>query len=207
MLDVVTLPNGAFAENCYLVFDPGHPETVIVDPGEETGLFLAEASRRGRTISAIWLTHAHIDHIQGVAEIKEATGAPVHLHPADRQLYDRLPEQGLWLGLRLERPPAPDAELAHGQSLSLGGSRLEVRHAPGHTEGHVVFVAETFVLGGDVLFQGSIGRTDLPGGHHDTLIASIHRELLTLPDGMVVYPGHGPSTTIGVERKSNPFLT
>jgi glyoxylase-like metal-dependent hydrolase (beta-lactamase superfamily II) len=206
MLDVVTLPNGAFAENCYLVFDPSAAETVIVDPGEEAGRFLAEASRRGRAISSIWLTHAHIDHIQGVAAIKEATGAPILLHPADRPLYDRLPEQGLWLGLRLERPPAPDANLSHGQSLSIGGSRLEVRHAPGHTEGHVVFVADTFVLGGDVLFQGSIGRTDLPGGDHETLMSSIHRELLTLPDGLVVHPGHGPSTTIGAERRTNPFL-
>ena len=206
MLEVVTLPNGAFAENCYLVFDPDHADTILVDPGEDTDRFLAEVSRRGRAISAIWLTHAHIDHIQGVAVIREATGAPVSLHPADRGLYDRLPEQGLWLGLRLLPPPPPDAALAHGQSLPVGASRFEVRHAPGHTEGHVVFVGESFVLGGDVLFQGSIGRTDLPGGHHDTLIASIRRELLTLPDEMVVYPGHGPATTIGAERKGNPFL-
>lgn len=206
-LHVVPIPNGSFAENCYLVYDAEHPETILVDPGEEAERFLAEAARRSRSISAIWLTHAHIDHIQGVAEIREATGAPIHLHPADRTLYDALPEQGLWLGLRLVKPPPPDHPLAHGQALRIGGARFEVRHAPGHTPGHVCFVGEGLVLGGDVLFRGSIGRSDLPGGDFETLLESIRRELLSLPDSTIVHPGHGEATIIGNERTTNPFLT
>jgi glyoxylase-like metal-dependent hydrolase (beta-lactamase superfamily II) len=179
---------------------------VLVDPGEEPERFLAEAARRERRIAAIWLTHAHLDHILGVARIQAVTGAPIYLHPDDRQLYDELPQQGQWLGIRANRPPAPDVALAHGQRLPIGGVEVEVRHAPGHSRGHVCFVAPGAVLCGDVLFQGSIGRTDLPGGDFATLIASIRRELLSLPDATVVYPGHGAPTTIGRERADNPFL-
>jgi glyoxylase-like metal-dependent hydrolase (beta-lactamase superfamily II) len=206
-LEIVPIPNGQFAENCYLVYDPAHPETVLVDPGEEPERFLAEARRLGRAIGAIWITHAHVDHISGVATVREETGAPVHLHPDDLPLYQNLPQQGLWFGLRLSAPPAPEVALRHGQRLRVGGVELEVRHSPGHSPGHVCFVAPGVVLGGDVLFEGSIGRTDLPGGDYDTLIASIRRELLTLPDATVVHPGHGPATTIGRERRTNPFLT
>ena len=206
-LEIVPIPNGQFAENCYLVYDPAHAETVLVDPGEEPERFLAEARRLGRTIGAIWITHAHVDHISGVAAVREQTGAPVHLHPDDLPLYENLAQQGLWFGLRLSAPPAPEVALRHGQRLRVGGVELEVRHTPGHSPGHVCFVAPGVVLGGDVLFEGSIGRTDLPGGDYDTLIASIRRELLPLPDATVVHPGHGPATTIGRERRTNPFLT
>ena len=205
-LEVVPITNGSFAENCYLVYDPAHPETILVDPGEEAERFLVEADRWNRRISAIWLTHAHVDHIQGVAEVRAATGAPIHLHPADRELYDGLPQQGLWLGLHLAKPPPPDHSLANREQLRIGAETFEVRHVPGHSPGHVCFVGEGMVLGGDVLFEGSIGRTDLPGGDYDTLIASIRRELLSLPDDTIVYPGHGEPTTIGRERTSNPFL-
>ncbi len=206
MLEVVPIPNGQFAENCYLLWDPSAPETVIVDPGEEPERFLAAAAARDRVISAIWLTHAHLDHIQGVGDVRAATGAPVYLHPADRELYQSLPQQGLWFGQRLPAPPAPDHWLAHGQRLPLGRVEFEVRHTPGHSPGHVCFVGPGTVLAGDVLFEGSIGRSDLPGGDFETLLASIRRELLTLPDDTVVHPGHGPATTIGRERRSNPFL-
>lgn len=205
-LEIVPLPNGGFAENCYLVFDPTHPDTVLVDPGEETDRFLAEARQRDRTIGAIWLTHAHVDHIVGVAAIREATHAPIYLHPADLPLYRQLPEQGLWLGVRLPAPPAPDRLLQDRDQLRIGTVTVEVRHVPGHTPGHVCFVAPGAVLAGDVLFQGSIGRTDLPGGDTATLLASIRRELLVLPDDTIVYPGHGPPTTVGAERRTNPFL-
>jgi glyoxylase-like metal-dependent hydrolase (beta-lactamase superfamily II) len=179
---------------------------VLVDPGEEADRFLAEARQRGRRIGAIWITHAHVDHIVGVAAIHEATGAPIYLHPDDLPLYQRLPEQGLWLGARLPAPPAPDRWLQDRDRLRIGTVPVEVRHAPGHTPGHVCFVAPGWVLAGDVLFQGSIGRTDLPGGDSAALLASIRRELLVLPDDTIVYPGHGPPTTIGVERRTNPFL-
>lgn len=182
------------------------PETVLVDPGEEAARFLAEAARRDRRITAIWLTHAHLDHIAGVSAVHRATGAPIHLHPADRPLYDGLPEQGRWFGLELDPPPPADVMLHHGQRLAVGDIPFEVRHLPGHSPGHVCFIGGGIVLGGDVLFEGSIGRTDLPGGDLEALLSGIRRELLVLPDATIVYPGHGPITTIGRERAGNPFL-
>jgi hydroxyacylglutathione hydrolase len=188
------------------VYHAESPETVLVDPGEEAERFLAEAARRGRRITAIWLTHAHLDHIAGVSAVHRATGAPIHLHPADRPLYDGLPEQGRWFGLELDPPPPADVMLHHGQRLGLGPTGFEVRHLPGHSPGHVCFIGSGMVLGGDVLFEGSIGRTDLPGGDLEALLGGIRRELLVLPDATIVYPGHGPITTIGRERAGNPFL-
>lgn len=179
----------------------------MIDPGEEPAMFLAELDTRRWTLRAIWLTHAHIDHILGVAAVTRATGVPVFLHPADRQLYDALREQGAWFGMRPEAPPAPDHELAPGQRLTVGGLEFEVRHTPGHSPGSVSFVGHDTIFGGDVLFNGSIGRTDLPGGDFATLMRSIQREFLSRPDSMIVRSGHGPETTIGVERLTNPFLT
>ena len=205
-LEVVPIPNGAFSQNCYLVHPAGSREAAVVDPGEESDRVLREARSRGLDIRAIWLTHAHVDHIMGVAAVREATGAPVYLHPADRPLYDNLPAQALWFGLRLPAPPPPDHDLAHGDRLRLGDVELEVRHVPGHSPGHVVLVGPGCALVGDVVFAGSIGRTDLPGGDLDALLGGIHREVLTLPDETVLYPGHGPVTTVGQERRANPFL-
>ena len=203
---IIAIENGPFLENCYLVAEPNSTDAVIVDPGDEPEQFLAAAESEGLTIVAIWLTHAHLDHVTGVAAIKEATGAPIYLHPADRPLYDGLPEQGRWFGLDVAAPPPPDHPLAHGGTLELGRTTFRVRHTPGHSPGSVCFVGPDLVIGGDVLFQGSIGRTDLPGGSHERLIRSIAEELLVLPDATVVYPGHGPETTIGRERRTNPFL-
>jgi glyoxylase-like metal-dependent hydrolase (beta-lactamase superfamily II) len=206
-LEVVCLPNGQFAENCYLLGDAVTRQAVIVDPGEEPGLFLAELNTRAWTLTAIWLTHAHLDHIMGVRAVHDATGAPIYLHPADLGLYGALPQQGEWLGLRLDRPPSPDAEWHEGEKAVVGRHTLTVRHTPGHSPGSVSFVGEGIIMGGDVLFSGSIGRTDLPGGDPGALLNSIHSVFLTLPDSTIVYSGHGPETTIGVERMTNPFLT
>lgn len=206
-LEIVPIPNGLFEENCYLLGETGGTEAAIVDPGEESGRFLEAARARGWNISAIWLTHAHIDHIMGVEAVKQATGAPIHLHPDDLPIYDNLVAQGAMFGFDLTPPPPPDAELYHGQRLKVGTAEFEVRHVPGHSPGHVCLVGHGLVLGGDVLFQGSIGRTDLLGGDLPALLSSIRAEFLTLPDDTVVFPGHGPSTTIGRERASNPFLT
>ncbi len=205
-LRIIPILNGQFAENCYLLAEAGSRAAVIVDPGEEPELFLATARREGLTIGEIWLTHAHVDHVSGVGAIKAATAAPVYLHPDDRPLYDNLPQQAALFGLKVQAPPPPDRALAHGGTVSIGTTRFAVRHTPGHSLGSVCFVAPGLVLGGDVLFQGSIGRTDLPGGNFERLIRSIRDELLVLPDDTVVYPGHGPPTTIGVERRTNPFL-
>jgi len=206
-LEVVSLPNGQFAENCYLVADRRTREAVIIDPGEEPAMFLAELDTRAWSLRAIWLTHAHIDHIMGVGEVHRATGAPIHLHPLDRPLYDALPQFGSWVGMRLDQPPPPDVELQAGVPVRVGRFDFEVRQTPGHTPGSVSFVGHGMVFGGDVLFNGSIGRTDLPGGDFPTLMGTIQSHFLSLPDSTVVHSGHGPDTTIGVERLTNPFLT
>jgi hydroxyacylglutathione hydrolase len=206
-LEVVSLPNGQFAENCYLLADGATGDASIIDPGEEPATFLAALKERGWTLRSIWLTHAHIDHIMGVGTVQRATGAPIHLHPLDRPLYDALPQFGGWVGMRLETPPPPQFELVPGQALRVGGFEFSVRFTPGHSPGSVSFLGEGRIFGGDVLFNGSIGRTDLPGGDTGTLMASIQSQFLSLPDSTVVHSGHGPDTTIGVERLTNPFLT
>jgi hydroxyacylglutathione hydrolase len=204
---VVQIPNGQFAENCYLVIDEAAAACAIVDPGEEAGLIAHKVAAAGATPVAIWLTHAHVDHVLGVGRLKRDTGVPVYLHPGDRALYDHVPEQALAFGMRAERLPPPDRDLNDGDVISVGGVALRVRHVPGHSPGSVAFEGHGIALVGDVLFRGSVGRTDLPGGDFDTLLRSIERELLTLPDSTIVYSGHGPETTVGHERRANPFLT
>lgn len=206
-LELIAIPNGQFAENCYLLADRSAREAVIIDPGEESARFLAELSHRRWSLQAIWLTHGHIDHIMGVAAVHGATGAPIHLHALDRPLYDALPEYGAWVGMRLEPPPSPQVELAAGQLLRVGQFQFEVRSTPGHSPGSVSFLGHGMIFGGDVLFNGSVGRTDLPGGDPTTLMATIQSEFLSLPDTTVVHSGHGLDTTIGIERLTNPFLT
>lgn len=204
---VVAIPNGQFVQNCYLVADPATRRAAMIDPGEESGRILAELDRRGWILEVIWLTHAHVDHVMGVGDVIDRHTVPIWLHPLDRPLYDNLPQQAAMFGLRL--PPAPpitDA-IVPGEPLTLGSLRFDVRHAPGHSPGSVALVGHGRVFGGDVLFSGSVGRTDLPGGDAATLLASIEREFLTLPDSTIVHSGHGPDTTIGVERATNPFLT
>jgi hydroxyacylglutathione hydrolase len=206
-LEVVSLVNGQFAENCYLLADRESGDAVMIDPGEEAAMFLRALDQRGWNLRDIWLTHAHVDHIMGVAAVHGRTGSPIHLHPLDRPLYEALPEYGAWIGMQLDRPPAPSHELRAGQVLRVGRFSFTVRPTPGHSPGSVSFLGEGMIFGGDVLFSGSIGRTDLPGGDMATLMATIQSEFLTLPDSTVVHSGHGPDTTIGVERLTNPFLT
>ena len=206
-MKIVPIPNGMFAENCFLVIDEQTHQCAIVDPGQEAGLILQKIEQAGAQPVAIWLTHAHVDHVLGVAEVARQTGAIVCLHPADRPLYNGVAEQAAWFGLApSEEQPAPDRDLVAGEQLKVGGLSFDVRHAPGHSPGSICFVGHGVVFSGDVLFAGSIGRTDLPGGDFETLIASIERELLPLPDDTIVYSGHGPETTIGRERRTNPFL-
>jgi len=204
---IVQIPNGGFAENCYVVLDETARECAIVDPGEEAGLILQKVRETGAAPVAIWLTHAHVDHVVGVTTVAAETGAPIWLHPADRPLYDAVPQQAAWFGLQLPgRLPAPTRDFAHGDTVQIGTATFAVRHAPGHSPGSVCLIGHGVALTGDVLFAGSIGRTDLPGGDFELLINSIERELLVLPDETIVYSGHGPETTIGRERRTNPFL-
>lgn len=205
-LEVVGIPNGSFDQNCWLLADTGSRQAVMVDPGEEGERFLAELRGRDWTLTDIWLTHAHIDHVLGVGTVHAATGVPIHLHAADRGLYENLPQQAQWFGLRASAPPPVTHWLSEGQVLSVGPHRFKVHHVPGHCPGHVAFVTPGMIVGGDVLFAGSIGRTDLPGGNMAELEASIRKVFYALPDETRVLTGHGPETTIGQERRSNPFV-
>lgn len=207
-LEVRTFTSAGWGENAYLVRGAAQDHAAAIDPGGATPELLEAVEREGLTLDAILLTHAHVDHLDGVAALARATGAPVYLHPGDRKLYEQAAVQAQFFGVRVDPPPPPDHELAGGQVLELAGTRLEVRHVPGHSPGHVLFHVEeaqaAFV--GDVVFQASIGRTDLPGGSHHQLLESIRSQVLTLPDDTTLYPGHGPPTTVGRERVGNPFL-
>ncbi len=210
-VDVLTV--GMFQVNCVILWDGDTKRAMVIDPGEEPRRIVARVQELGVDVQQIVLTHGHLDHVGGVAELKDASGAEVLLHPLDRDLYDALPQQGQAFGIAAEAGPAPDGDLTPGEALELDGIRLEVLYTPGHSPGSVSLVwrgpgeGEGLVLPGDAVFAGSIGRTDLWGGDYKTLIASIQEQLLTLPAGYRVIPGHGGETTIGNEKKFNPFLT
>lgn len=207
-MNVITLTTGAFAQNGYLVIDETTRQCAIVDPGEESGVFLARLASEAVEPTAIWLTHAHLDHILGVRAVREATGVPVWLHPDDLPMYRNLPAQAAALGFRaVDAGPEPDCAWEPGQSIGVGALEFDIRHTPGHSPGSVTLVGHGAAFVGDVLFAGSVGRVDLPGGDGPTLLSTIREQLLSLPDDTVVYSGHGPPTTIGHERQSNPFVT
>lgn len=204
-----TFTGGGFAENGYLVACGESGVAVAVDPGASAPDMAQALADDGLELSAILLTHAHLDHIEGVHVIRAAhPDVPIWLHEADRSMYAALPQQAAAFGLDIPGQPEPTDVLAHGQRFAFGDCAFDVRFAPGHCPGHVIFVSEEHELAlvGDVVFQGSIGRTDLPGGDFYTLMKSIREQVLTLPDSMALYPGHGPATTVGDERRGNPFL-
>jgi glyoxylase-like metal-dependent hydrolase (beta-lactamase superfamily II) len=206
-LIIKQLPVGPIQANCYIVGCEETKEAVVIDPGDEEERILAEIEDEGLIIKYILNTHAHFDHILANAPLVEATGAPLALHPLDLPL---LRENGgaAFFGLDVPSGPDPDIELAEGDTISFGRHTLEVLFTPGHSPGHVSFyeAQEGIVFDGDVLFAGGIGRTDLPGGSYETLMASINEKLMVLPDETVVCSGHGPVTTVGQERASNPWL-
>ncbi len=209
MLTIVPLTLGPVQTNTYLVADPDTGEAAVIDPAWDGDQIVAEAGKHGWRIGNIWLTHAHFDHLGGAAGVADNTDPPppVALHPEDYPLW-RMQGGALLFGMQIDPGPEPTIDLSHGQVLRVGSNKLEVRHAPGHTRGHVMFYApeESLCFCGDVIFAGSIGRTDLPGGDFETLIQSIRSQVLTLPDETRLLSGHGPETTVGEERATNPFL-
>jgi len=202
-----------FMKNGFVLGCETTREGVIVDPGDEVDELIDAANRHGLAIRHILLTHAHLDHISGVARARQAFGAPVGLHRDDLFLYEAVVQHGLSFGLRVDPQPPPDFFYTPGQSIGFGTYEARVHHTPGHCPGGVCLqVGKAGEAGrrlfvGDTLFAGSIGRTDLPGGDYETLMRSIRDVLMVFPDDFEVYPGHGPVTTIGEERRTNPFLT
>jgi len=197
-----------FMENGYVLGCEETREGVIIDPGESIDELLDIVTRGKLTIKHILLTHAHLDHITGVGRARGATGAPVILHASDRPLYDAVVQQGMMFGIRVEPQPPVDAYYDLSKTIAFGRYEVRVHHTPGHSPGGVCLeIDSNTLIVGDTLFAGSIGRTDLPGGDYDTLINAIRTVLFAFPDEAIAYPGHGEPTTIGRERRTNPFLT
>ena len=200
---------GPFASNCYIVGSELTKEGVIIDPGDEAGQILKGIKDSQIDIKLILLTHGHIDHIGAVNEVKEATGAEVAIHTDDAKSISG--QEGrlismLVSGLSYPAPPSPDRLLKDGDSIDLGNLHFLVLHTPGHTPGGICLLGNGVMFTGDTLFKYGVGRTDLPGGSYSQLMNSLHTKLMVLPDETIVYPGHGPETTIGAERRSNPYL-
>ncbi|MBI4191267.1 MAG: MBL fold metallo-hydrolase [Betaproteobacteria bacterium] len=208
-MKIAIIPVTPFQQNCSLLMCEETKKAAIVDPGGDLDRIAAAIGQMGAVPEKILLTHGHIDHCAGTAELAAQLQVPVEgPHPEDAFLIERLPEQSARFGLPLAAAFTPDRWLAGGDSVHFGNVELEVRHCPGHTPGHVIFFERTARLAvvGDVLFHGSIGRTDLPRGDYDALIRSIRGELWPLGDDVTFIPGHGPTSTFGHERRANPFV-
>lgn len=208
-LEILMLELGPLSNNTYLIANTKTHQAAVIDPAMGSDVVLQEAEQRGWQITQIWLTHAHFDHIAGVHIVATslASQPTVYLHPADLPLYHDLGGAKKF-GFHIQAGPEPDGLLSHRQLLTLADIQFEVRHTPGHTPGHVVFYApsQDVVFCGDLIFQGSVGRTDLPGGSHSQLINSIRSQILGLPPHTRLLCGHGPETTVGDEIEDNPYL-
>jgi hydroxyacylglutathione hydrolase len=209
MLEIIPFILGPVSTNSYLIADPDLSQAIVIDPAWDGQVILAEAQKRGWNIGQLWYTHAHFDHFGGAAEIAKALNPPpvVALHPSDHELWQNQGGAPLF-GMHIDPGPEPTVELAHNQILHLGNIEFEARHTPGHTPGHVVFYCakEAVLFCGDLIFQGSVGRTDLPGGDWEALTRSILEQVFTLPNETQLLSGHGEKSTVGEEKRGNPFV-
>jgi glyoxylase-like metal-dependent hydrolase (beta-lactamase superfamily II) len=203
-----TFPVGPLRCNCTLLANLETREAIVIDPGDEIADILARLARRQLTLRQIIVTHAHIDHIGGAAQLRRVTGAPVLFHQADLPILGMMEMQAAWLGIPTPEKVALDQSADDGLAAGIPGLEAEVIHTPGHTPGSIClhFPKQELLLAGDTLFAGSVGRTDLPGGDTGALLRSIRTRLLTLPESTLVVPGHGQETTLGLESETNPFL-
>ena len=202
------IPVGPLQCNCSIIGDETTREAMVIDPGDEIEAILQIVKDHGLTVKQIVVTHAHIDHVGGAMKLKQVTGAPILLNQNDEALLKMMDVQATWVGMRPPGKITIDQGLADSDRVRTGSLEATVMHTPGHTEGSIClyFPAERRLIAGDTLFAGSIGRTDLPGGSFKKIMNSLHGQVLALPDETIVVPGHGPATTIGEERETNPFL-
>jgi len=210
-LSVITVPVTHLQQNCSLLFDADTLTGVVVDPGGDFEKIAAVVEKYKISVTAIWLTHSHFDHCGAVAEcLSKWPAAPLLGHENEAEYRAQAGELAtMWQLTGISACPEPSQFIAGGEALTIGAHACKVLFVPGHSPGHVAFyfAEQKVVIAGDTLFNGSIGRTDLPGGNHELLLSSLKRELLSLPDDVLVYPGHGPTTTVGQERRSNPYLS
>jgi len=202
------LPVGMLGCNCSVLGDEVSREAIVIDPGDDVSKIIGILDRNQLTVKMIIITHAHIDHIGGAEKLRSATGAPVYMHEADKMLSDQLAVQAAWLGMETPKDPGIDKPAREGDIIRAGSIEAHVLHTPGHTAGSISIYLplESKLIAGDTLFEGSIGRTDLPGGDIKRIESSIRGKLYALPDDTIVFPGHGGNTSIGKEKKHNPFV-
>ncbi|HYN37300.1 MAG TPA: MBL fold metallo-hydrolase [Actinomycetota bacterium] len=198
---------GPLACNCYVVGDPATKEAIVIDPGGDIQIIVDALTEQQLRVTAIVATHAHFDHLVAARELRDVTGAPFHLHEDDRPLLDWYQESGrMFLGIDLPPPPEVDTNADEGDKLIAGSAELEIIHTPGHSPGSISLVSPGVVFSGDTLFALGVGRTDLPGGDERALVTAITTKIFSFADDTPVYPGHGPSTTVGREKQFNPFV-
>jgi glyoxylase-like metal-dependent hydrolase (beta-lactamase superfamily II) len=203
---VETFVTGPLETNTYLVADEKTGEALVIDPAGDAGPILARLAELGMKLKAIVSTHGHFDHISGNRALAEATGAPILAHESDLDLFSKAEEAADFFFVKAENSPPPDRFLQEGDELTVGACRLKVVHTPGHSPGGITLTGDGKAFCGDLVFYGSVGRTDLPGGSQEILRESIRTKIVTLPDDTVLYPGHGPETTVRQEKSHNPFF-